>query len=63
MIGIEIKGNAGALRKQLLFGNKIFTGGAGEHTVRLLPALGLTRGQADVFLKNFEQLLTGQKDA
>ena len=63
MIGIEIKGNAGALRKQLLFGSKIFTGGAGEHTVRLLPALGLTRGQADVFLKNFEQLLTGQKDA
>lgn len=63
MIGIEIKGNAGALRKQLLFGNKIFTGGAGEHTVRLLPALGLTREQADVFLKNFKQLITGQKDA
>lgn len=57
MIGIEIKGDAGALRKRLLFEGKIFTGGAGEHTVRLLPALGLTKEQADVFLTTFEQFL------
>lgn len=57
MIGIEIKGNAAALRKRLLFEGRIFTGGAGEHTVRLLPALGLTREQADTFLDTFERFL------
>lgn len=57
MIGIEIKGNAGALRKRLLFEEKIFTGGAGEHTVRLLPALGITREHADAFLTAFRKLL------
>ena len=58
MIGIEIKGDASALRKQLLFGEHIFTGGAGQHTVRLLPALGITRGQADRFLESFARLIT-----
>ena len=57
MIGIEIKGNAGALRKRLLFEEKIFTGGAGEHTVRLLPALGITREHADACLTAFRKLL------
>lgn len=57
MIGIEIKGNASALRKRLLFEGHIFTGGAGEHTVRLLPALGLSREQADEFLTTFEKFL------
>jgi len=59
MIGIEIKGSASELRKRLLFEHRIFTGGAGDHTVLLLPALGLTKDQADVFLTNFRQLLTG----
>ena len=59
MIGIEIKGSASELRKRLLFEHKIFTGGAGEHTVRLLPALGLTKDQADVFLSHFKNLVTG----
>lgn len=58
MIGIEIKGNAAALRKRLLFEGHIFTGGAGEHTVRLLPALGLTREQADTFLDTFEKFIS-----
>lgn len=58
MIGIEIKGSAPEMRKKLLFDGKIFTGGAGEHTVRLLPALGLTREQADEFLGYFKKLLT-----
>ncbi len=57
MIGIEIKGSAAALRRRLLFEGRIFTGGAGEHTVRLLPALGITRGQADTFLNTFEKFL------
>ena len=58
MIGIEIKGDASALRKRLLFEGHIFTGGAGVHTVRLLPALGLTRQQADIFLSTFEKFIS-----
>lgn len=58
MIGIEIKGDASALRKRLLFEGRIFTGGAGAHTVRLLPALGLTMEQADRFLTTFEKIIT-----
>ena len=57
MIGIEIKGDASALRKKLLFEGKIFTGGAGAHTVRLLPALGLTIEQAYTFLETFKKYI------
>ena len=57
MIGIEIEGSASEMRKRLLFERHIFTGGAGATTVRLLPALTLTCEQADVFLKNFKEIL------
>ena len=57
MIGIEIEGSASDLRRKLLFEHHIFTGGAGASTVRLLPALTLTKAQADIFLNNFKQLL------
>lgn len=51
MIGFEVEGRTGAdLRRNLLFNHHIFTGGAGEKTVRLLPALNLTLTQADMFL-------------
>lgn len=58
MIGIEIEGSAADLRRQLLFDHHIFTGGAGAHTVRLLPALGLSKSQADSFLHAFEALIS-----
>lgn len=57
MIGIEIDGSASELRKRLLFEKGIFTGGAGLSTVRLLPALGLTKEDADTFLTAFKSLL------
>lgn len=57
MIGIEIEGSASELRKRLLFDHHIFTGGAGEHTVRLLPALNLSKENADTFLNEFKKLL------
>lgn len=58
MIGIEIEGSASDMRRKLLFDKHIFTGGAGKHTVRLLPALGLSEAQADAFLAAFEELLS-----
>ncbi len=57
MIGVEIEGNASELRKRLLFDHHIFTGGAGEHTVRLLPALTVGKKEADIFLREFKKLL------
>lgn len=57
MIGIEIKGSAPQLRKQLLYGHRIFTGGAGEHTVRLLSALTITKTEADIFLSEFSKAI------
>lgn len=57
MIGIEIDGDASAMRRELLFNHKIFTGGAGKNVVRLLPALGLTKQQADQFLNVFKSII------
>lgn len=57
MIGIEIEGSAPELRKKLLFDHHIFTGGAGEHTVRLLPPLTIGRKEADLFLSEFKKAL------
>ncbi len=57
MIGIEIEGSAAELRRRLLFEKHIFTGGAGASTVRLLPALTLTRELADLFLEAFHETI------
>ena len=60
MIGIEIDGAGPEFRKKLLFGKHVFTGGAGASTVRLLPALCLTRELADRFLDAFGATLRGK---
>ena len=57
MIGVEIEGDAAELRKRLLFERHIFTGGAGAHTVRLLPALSLPMEEARRFISEFSSLL------
>lgn len=57
MIGIEIKGSAPEFRKRLLFDKHIFTGGAGEHTVRLLPPLSLQLDEAKRFIDAFKELI------
>ena len=60
MIGLEIDGSGAEFRKKLLFGKHVFTGGAGASTVRLLPALCLTRELADRFLDAFDATLRGK---
>lgn len=58
MIGMEVEGFTGSeLRKKLLFDHHIFTGGAGQLTVRLLPALGLSKAEADHFLTEFKKAI------
>ena len=59
MIGLEVEGFTGSeLRKRLLFDHHIFTGGAGQFTVRLLPALSLSRENADRFLSEFKKAIS-----
>lgn len=57
MIGMEIDGDASELRRKLLFGNHVFTGGAGIHTVRLLPPLTITDGEADIFIERLKKAI------
>lgn len=58
MIGFEVEGwNGSDLRKKLLFEHHIFTGGAGERTVRLLPALTLSKDQADKFISALKEVI------
>jgi acetylornithine aminotransferase len=57
MIGVEVEGSGAEMRKRLLFEKHIFTGGAGASTVRLLPALCISKEQADKFLDAFKALL------
>lgn len=58
MIGMEVEGYTGPeLRKKLLYEHRVFTGGAGQYTVRLLPALSLSMAEADAFLKSFKEAI------
>src|SRR5690606_23361574 len=50
MIGIELLGRYKDLRKNLINKHRIITGEAGQHVIRLLPALNITKGEADLFL-------------
>ena len=57
MIGIEFSDSIKTLRTRLVKEQHVFTGGAGAHTVRLLPALGLSEAQADEFVARLKALL------
>ena len=57
MMGFDVEGSGADFRRRLLFEKHIFTGGAGKSTVRLLPALTLTRELADRFLTSLGELL------
>ena len=59
MIGIELPEDFAHVKKDLLFKHRIFTGEAKPNIIRLLPALNLTRADANVFLDAFNQVLKG----
>ena len=50
MIGIELPESLKHVKKNLLFIHKIFTGEAKPNVIRLLPALNITKTDADEFL-------------
>ncbi len=51
MIGIELPEELNQVKKNLLFKHKIFTGEAKPNVIRLLPALNITKTEADIFLE------------
>jgi len=53
MIGIDLPAEKSGLRNKLLLEERVFTGEAKPHIVRLLPSLALTRDEADHFLEKF----------
>ncbi len=53
MIGIDLPDELKMIKRNLLFNHKIFTGEAKPNVIRLLPALNITKVEADVFLAAF----------
>ena len=47
MIGIEMEFPVKELRRELVFGQRLFTGASGQNVIRLLPPLTFTRELAD----------------
>ncbi len=58
MVGIELHEPAKEIRDKMLFEDKMFTGVAGSHTIRLLPSLAITRSEIDKFLSVLKKYLT-----
>ncbi len=57
MIGIELPEELKDVKRNLLFKHKIFTGEAKPYVIRLLPALNITKVEADIFLEAFKSEL------
>jgi acetylornithine/N-succinyldiaminopimelate aminotransferase len=58
MIGIQLEVPCADIRNELLHKHKIFTGSSSEkHTLRILPALNITKAEMDVFLTAFASSL------
>ncbi len=51
MIGIDLPESLKAVKKNLLFKHKIFTGEAKPNVIRLLPALNISKTEADILLE------------
>jgi acetylornithine/N-succinyldiaminopimelate aminotransferase len=58
MIGIELPEEFKLVKRNLLFNHKIFTGEAKPNVIRLLPALNISKLEADIFLLALEKELT-----
>ena len=57
MIGIDFEEPVKEIRTKLLFEEKVFTGVAGAHTIRLLPPLNLSMSEAVIFIERFKKVL------
>lgn len=55
MIGIELEDKFVELRNKLLFEDHIFTGGAKNNVMRLLPPLSISKEEIDIFIEAFKK--------
>lgn len=55
MIGVELEADYSELRNKLLFENHIFTGGAKNNVMRLLPPLSISKEEIDTFIDAFKK--------
>lgn len=55
MIGVEIEAEYAELRNRLLFEDHIFTGGAKNNVMRLLPPLSIAIEEIDIFIDAFKK--------
>jgi acetylornithine aminotransferase len=54
MIGIQLEISCADVRNELLYKHKIFTGSSSEkHTLRILPALNISKAEIDIFINAF----------
>lgn len=61
MLGVELISNAKAIREDMLYNKKIFTGSSSnKNTIRLLPPLTITKAEAGYFLERFSQSIKSQ---
>ncbi|MDP3436997.1 MAG: aminotransferase class III-fold pyridoxal phosphate-dependent enzyme [Bacteroidales bacterium] len=63
MIGVEMSANYIAVRDNLLFDQRVFTGGAKSNIIRLLPPLTVTMEELDLFLFRFEKAINKIKES
>lgn len=54
MLGIDLEPELASVRNKLLFENRIFTGGAKNNVMRLLPPLSITKEEVDIFLSELK---------
>ena len=57
MLGLEFDFPLQALRKRLIYEQRVFTGSSGTHILRLLPPLSLSFTEADEFLHKLRKAL------
>ncbi|MBA3704829.1 MAG: aminotransferase class III-fold pyridoxal phosphate-dependent enzyme, partial [Bacteroidetes bacterium] len=61
MVGIELEIACAEIRNELLHEHKIFTGSSSDkNTLRILPALNITKNEIDTFLNAFKNILAKQ---
>lgn len=61
MVGIELDIPCAAIRNELLHEHKMFTGSSSDkNTLRILPALNITKQEIDMFLGAFKNVLSKQ---
>ncbi|MEJ7740382.1 MAG: aminotransferase class III-fold pyridoxal phosphate-dependent enzyme [Chitinophagaceae bacterium] len=63
MIGIELPEELKDVKKNLLFRHKIFTGESKPNVIRLLPALNITKTEADIFLEAIREELAERNES